>query len=191
MSTADILVPPLFQVVRTQDLPTTLRTSAVSLLAQCAKTNPLALLPYAADLSEAMVDLLQVETVSAAPRQERQQAPDGEREDKASNDEAAETTPSSPPVPETMDAQPTSKNSKFPPLRRAALHFLTLLIQACTERLYDSGANDALAFPARLVRRAKTTLGYVAATDADGTVRVMAREAQEGLEQLGEAMVGV
>lgn len=139
-----------------------------------------------------MVDLLQVETVPAPPRRERaapEQAPDGEREDKAFEDGAAPSPPAV--VPETMDAEPTSKNTKFPPLRRAALHFLTLLIQACTERLYDSGANDALAFPARLLRRAKTTLGYVAATDADGIVRVMAREAQEGLEQLGEAMVGV
>jgi len=190
----DILVPPLFRVVRTSDLPTTLRTSAISLLALCAKTNSLALLPYAADLAEAMVDLLQVETVPATQGQRRPprkdgQALDPEREDKGTDDERGGDTP--PPfTPDTMDAQPTSSNSKFPPLRRAALHFMTLLIQACTTRFYDSDAGDALAFPPRLVSRAKTTLGYVAATDEDAVVRVMAREALEGLDQLAQAIVG-
>ncbi|KAH9938290.1 uncharacterized protein B0H18DRAFT_1081018 [Fomitopsis serialis] len=113
----DILVPPLFRVARTSDLPTTLRTSAISLLALCAKTNSLALLPYAADLAEAMVDLLQVETVPATQGQRR------------TGDEKEGDTPP-PYTPDTMDAQPT----------RAALHFMTLLIQACATRLYDSDA---------------------------------------------------
>ncbi|KAH9844158.1 uncharacterized protein C8Q71DRAFT_731516 [Rhodofomes roseus] len=193
----DILVPPLFRVLRTSDLPTTLRTSAISLLAQCAKTNSLALLPYATDLAEAMIDLLQVETVPATPRKENrpredQQAHDREGEDKGTRDKD-EDRPPPPPTPDTMDAQPTSSNSKFPPLRRAALHFLTLLIQACTAQLYDSDAGGAPAFPTfptRLVRRAKTTLGYVAATDEDAVVRVMAREALEEIDQLAHAMVG-
>ncbi|TFY56567.1 hypothetical protein EVJ58_g7560 [Rhodofomes roseus] len=193
----DILVPPLFRVLRTSDLPTTLRTSAISLLAQCAKTNSLALLPYATDLAEAMIDLLQVETVPATPRKENrpredQQAHDREGEDKGTRDKD-EDGPPPPPTPDTMDAQPTSSNSKFPPLRRAALHFLTLLIQACTAQLYDLDAGGAPAFPTfptRLVRRAKTTLGYVAATDEDAVVRVMAREALEEMDQLAQAMVG-
>ncbi|KZT72491.1 hypothetical protein DAEQUDRAFT_722639 [Daedalea quercina L-15889] len=192
---AEILVPPLFSVVRTSDLPTTLRTSALSLLAQCAKTNSLALLPYAADLSEAMVDLLQVETVPAAqrrrPPRKGGEAPNSERQGSDTDDKQENAAPPPPSIPDTMDAQPTSRNSKFPPLRRAALHFLALLIQACAERLYDSDAAGALTFPTRLVRRAKTTLGYVAATDEDAVVRVMAREALEGLDQLAQATVGV
>ena len=86
-------------------------------------------------------------------------------------------------------------NSKFPPLRRAALHFLALLIQACTARAYEAGSaggSGALVlFPPALMTRMRTTLGYVAATDADDVVRVLAREAVEGLDQLTEAIVGL
>ncbi|OSX60155.1 hypothetical protein POSPLADRAFT_1066562 [Postia placenta MAD-698-R-SB12] len=177
---ASMLVPRLFGVMRAAHYPTTLRTSAVALLAQCVKTNELAILPYAADLSEAMVDLLQVETVPAAPAAK-----------KASVEEEDEIEWLEPPTPATMDAQPTSTNSKFPPLRRAALHFLSLLIQACTARLYESSDGTDMVFPPQLVRRTKTTLGYVAATDEDAVVRVMARETLEGLDQLAEAMMGI
>lgn len=127
-----------------------------------------------------MVDLLQVETVPAAPRVK-----------KAPVEEEDEIEKSEPPTPATMDAQPTSTNSKFPPLRRAALHFLSLLIQACTARLYESSDGTDMVFPPQLVRRAKTTLGYVAATDEDAVVRVMARETLEGLDRLAEAMMGM
>ncbi|KZT12600.1 uncharacterized protein LAESUDRAFT_638789 [Laetiporus sulphureus 93-53] len=195
----NILVPPLFRVVRTSHFPTTLRTSAISLLAQCAKTNSLALLPYAADLSEAMVDLLQVETVSAAERSKKNQE-EKPKADMPVSEEAKEQARApdkgdkieelEAPVPATMDAQPTSTNSRFPPLRRAALHFLSLLIQACISRVYEYGDGDQLAFPPHLVKRAKNTLGYVAATDDDAVVRVMAREALEGLDQLAEAALG-
>ena len=45
--------------------------------------------------------------------------------------------------------------------------------------------------PPGLMERTRTTLGYVAAADADNVVRVMAREAVEGLDQLVEAILGV
>lgn len=41
------------------------------------------------------------------------------------------------------------------------------------------------------MRRAKTTVGYVAATDGDGLVRVMAKEVSEGLDDLAEAILGL
>ena len=61
----DILVPPIFSIVRGVHFPTTLRTSAVSLLATAVDTYILALNMYAADLLTAMVDLIQVESVAA------------------------------------------------------------------------------------------------------------------------------
>lgn len=142
-----------------------------------------------------MVDILQIETVAAspAPKPSSNAAPNSstvqaetEEETEEENKEEPVTKP-----PVTMDSQPTSKNSKFPPLRRAALHFLALLIRANTTRLYNSGDARENVFPTHLVRRVKTTLGYVAATDEDAVVRVMAREALEGLDQMAEATLGI
>ncbi|KII94758.1 hypothetical protein PLICRDRAFT_33568 [Plicaturopsis crispa FD-325 SS-3] len=164
----DILVPPLFAVVRSSNVPTTLRTSALSLLAECVHTNALALLPYTTELFGAMIDLLQIETVPSArdaPKQNEEEAPP------------------------SMDSQPTSTNSKFPPLRRAALHFLTLLLRTCIAQAYETSAPPM--FSDGSADRAKTTLTYVAATDADDVVRVMAREAAEELEDLHRAMLGL
>ena len=188
---APLLVPALFQVVRTSQFPTVLRTSTISLLAQCVKTNALAVLPYIVELADGMVDLLQIESVSAAPRKASMR-PEGKSGAKAEPEEAAgeEQNDPSAALP-TMDSQPTSTNTKFPPLRRAALHFLSLLIHACTNRVYETGDAEGLMLPPSMMKRTKTTLGYVAATDADDVVRVMAREAAEGLDQLAEAFIGL
>ena len=166
-----------------------LRTSAISLLAQCAKTNALAVLPYMAGLADAMVDLLQIESVAATPHKSSPRS-EGVSEEKTAADleeREHEQKPSQP----TMDSQPTSTNTKFPPLRRAALHFLSLLIQAYINRAYEIGDAEELMLPPGLMERTRTTLGYVAAADADNVVRVMAREAVEGLDQLVEAILGV
>ncbi|KAJ7638786.1 hypothetical protein FB45DRAFT_739354 [Roridomyces roridus] len=138
---SDILVPPLLHIVRSSQVPTTLRTSALSLLAECENTCPLALAVYSAELSEAMIDLLQIESTSTVST-------------------------------ETEDSNPTSKDPKLPSFRRAAIHFLGILIRQTTN---ESG---------RLLNRIKITLSYVAATDADMVVRVMAREAVEELSEL-------
>ncbi|KAJ7744466.1 hypothetical protein DFH07DRAFT_963690 [Mycena maculata] len=152
----DILVPPLFHVVRSSQVPTTLRTSALSLLAECENTCPLALTPYATDLSEAMIDLLQIESTPNTPA-------------------------------ESEDSNPTSADSKLPSFRRAALHFLGLLIRETTREIYDSPHTE---FSGRLLKRIRTTLTYVSATDGDMVVRVMAREAVEALSELEEARMG-
>ena len=91
-----------------------------------------------------------------------------------------------------MDGHPTAADAKFPPFRRASLHFLGVLVRACTRRAYDSsssvgGMPPADAFPAR---RATTTLGYVAAADVDVVVRVMAREVADAVQALERALVG-
>ncbi|KAJ7095353.1 hypothetical protein B0H15DRAFT_775607 [Mycena belliarum] len=152
----DTLVPPLFHIVRSSQVPTTLRTSALSLLAECENTCPLALVPYGTDLSEAMIDLLQIESSGVALK-------------------------------DSEDSNPTSVDSKLPSFRRAALHFLGLLIRETTRQIYDSQHTE---FSSKLLNRIRTTLAYLAATDSDRVVRVMAREAVEGLLELEEARMG-
>ncbi|KAI0291027.1 hypothetical protein B0F90DRAFT_1781194 [Multifurca ochricompacta] len=139
---ADILVPPLFALVRGSHLPTTIRTSSLSLLATCADTNNLALIPYANDLANAMLDLLRSKAHHSVKSTD-------------------------------MDSQPTVADPRFPPFRRASLHFLGVLVRA---------------FPSR---RAMTTLGYVAATDSDSVVRIMAQEVGEAVRALKRALIGL
>ncbi|KAI0317004.1 hypothetical protein OF83DRAFT_1276666 [Amylostereum chailletii] len=198
---ADALVPPLFAVVRAAHLPTALRTSALALLGQCADATDLALVPYAADLADAMVHLLQIESVRAGPRPARVSGPgekgrggrdagkpEGEDGDEDGDEDGGRKAP--PPEEATMDSAPTAANAKFPPFRRAALHFLALLVRAYTRRAYADGPGLAALreFP---TGRVKNTLGYVAATDADAVVRVMALEVGEAVEGLERARLGL
>jgi len=170
------------------------------------ETNALALFPYAADLFGGMVDLLQLESVPATSpskaatkpsepdpdNQENGKGPKNAKvEDGCEGDKQDEITePPLQPPPSTMDSHPTVANSKFPPLRRAALHFLALLIRESTSSVYDTGPMR-ISIPGVYLTRARTTLGYVAVTDEDAAVRVMAREAREGLGQLSSAFVGL
>ena len=162
----DILMPPLFSIVRSSHIPTILRTSALSLLADCEKTCPVALLHYVSEWIEGMIDLLQVESRPSALS----------REQDDSNEE--------------MDLNPSSTVSKLPPLRRAAIHFLALVFREVTTQIYD----DIEAFPGvfrpGVMARARTTLSYIASTDEDAVVRLMAREAVELSDGVGKALVG-
>lgn len=129
-----------------------------------------------------MVDILQIETVTATSPPKKP-PPDRSRVE-------VEEEPA-PEAPAEIEFQPTSNNPKYPPLRRAALHFLALLIRANIVRLYNSGGSGNSVFPTHLVKRVKTTLGYVAATDEDAVVRVMANETLGSLDQMAEAMLGI
>lgn len=172
-----------------------------------AETNALALFPYAADLFGGMVDLLQLETVPAIsppPKKHTEpseQNPDDQESGRGSrkakvgdshepDEEDDEIGFNSQLPPPTMNSHPTSANSKFPPFRRAALHFLALFIRACISRVYDVGSMGML-IPDVYITRARTTLGYVAGTDEDAVVRVMARETREELGQLTSALLGL
>ncbi|KAJ3501037.1 hypothetical protein NLJ89_g9525 [Agrocybe chaxingu] len=171
----DMLVPPLFMVVRTSTAPTALRTSALSLLGDCVDTYALAMLPYVEDLCQALIDLLQVEGVSSRFTR---------TEDEMGSDESQ--------LPSSMDSDPISKNPKFPPLRRAALHFLSLLIRSATKCAHDEGdAVTSLEFSPSTLKRMNVTLNYISSTDEDNIVRVMARETKENLEQLQRAVLGI
>jgi hypothetical protein len=185
---ADSLIPPLFALVRGSYLPTTLRTSALSLLATIADTTDLALLPYAHDITHAMLDLLQIEGARASV-----QAQDPVSTTTDANSSPIEPSPQSP-IP-SMDNQPTAANPSFPSFRRASLHFLGILVRAYTRRAYGSSVSSlgwsgmsVDDFPAR---RAATTLAYIAATDADAVVRVMAGEVSDAVHTLEQALVGV
>jgi hypothetical protein len=153
----DILVPRLFAVVRSSDIPTTLRTSSLSLLSTCVNTFPLAMLPYVEDLSSAMIDLLQIESVPFAHDHKPSiKTPTNPRENDSEPLEDSEPSEEL----QTMDSNPTSKNPKFPPLRRAAIHFLSLLIQAATRQLYDQPGTDiSMIFPRILSRPIESHTG--------------------------------
>ncbi len=204
----DILVPPLFKLVRTQEIPTILRTSALSLLAECINTYSLAVLPYIEDLAGAMIDLLQIESTpiqqQSREAKDKQATPDTQHRDNENNEEkkAGESSPKGTKASEvteeetaksplTMDEAPTSNNSKFPPLRRAALHLLGLLIKEATRHVYESTSPGSVFLPQQLVSKATATLGYIASTDEDGVVRVMAREVREQLSDLQRAKLGL
>jgi len=150
----------------------------LSLLADCVNTYALAILPYVTDLAETMVDFLHIEAVPVTDGSSKTQyvaevVPPKEVDKKPS-----------------MDSQPTSTNPRFPPLRRAALHFLSLLVRSMTEYVYEKSPTG-MNIPVITLRRAKTVLAYVASTDEDNLVRIMAREAGEGLQQLQQALFGL
>ncbi|KAF9009097.1 hypothetical protein BDQ17DRAFT_1349522 [Cyathus striatus] len=170
----DIVVPPLFKVVRSPYLSTTLRTSSLSLLAECVKTFALAILPYFGDLFGAMIDLLQLESVP------RNSSP-------VSNKGGAEQDLI------TMDSHPTSTHSKFPPLRRAAIHFISLLLREIHVQVQDSYNTHPfqLPFTSETIMRLKVTLNYIASTDEDNIARVMAREARDQIQELQNALLGL
>ena len=147
------------------------------------------MLPYVEDLSTAMIDLLQIESVPFAhDHKPNIKTPINPRENDSEPFEDSELTEEL----QTMDSNPTSKNSRFPPLRRAAIHFLSLLIQTATRQLYDQPGTDiSVIFPRILLDRLKITLGYISSSDTDNVVRLMAREATEGLKQLQQAVLEI
>lgn len=170
----DLLVPPLFALVRNADVPTVIRMSSISLLADCVDTYFLSILPYVEDLCVGLVDLLQLESVSA----------------KTQKDRTTELDEVQPPL--TIDSDPTSRNTKLPPLRRAALHFLTLLIRALAKLIHDDrSVKTTTDFLRTTARKASHTLGYMSSTDEDDLVRIMAREAKESLDELQRAILGL
>jgi len=165
---ADVIVPKLISIFRSSYAPTVLRTSAISLLSQCVKTNAVSVLRYIDDLAAGMVDALQVEMVPTGQSPSK----DEQRKEK-----------------EALDSKPTAVDPKLPPLRRAALHFWTSLLHQLTRAIYNGAVVERL--PATLLKRAKVTLGYIASTDEDGIVRAMAQEANEAIDQLNRATLGI
>lgn len=160
---ADLLIPMLMRVFRTSHFPTPLRISALSLLAESARTYILVIFPYSNGLADAMVDLLQIEGVPSAGEEEG---------DKRLND------------------KPTGNDTKVASLRRSALHFISLMLRGAIEHAYDASMSLAIISPS-VAQRLGVTLRYVAATDSDQVAKVQAREAIELLDQMKEAQLGL
>lgn len=123
-----------------------------------------------------MIDFLQVEMVPTV------QSPPKDGDGGARKAEEHEGT-------EVLDSRPTTIDPKLPPLRRAVLHFWTSLLHQLTHATYDGTTVERL--PPTLLRRAKVTLGYIASTDEDGIVRMMAIEANEAIDQFDKATLGI
>ena len=140
------------------------------------KTSTVSVLGYINDLAGGMIDLFQVEMVSTVKSPPK----DGDGGTHKTGEHEGM---------EALDSKPTAVDPKLPPLRRAALHFWTSLLHQLTHATYDGTMTERL--PAALLRRAKVTLGYIASTDEDGIVRVMAREANEAIGQLNKATLGI
>ena len=89
-----------------------------------------------------------------------------------------------------MDEDPLRKDAKLSPLRRSAIHLLTALVKGLLDQVYESGVSDVHrdSFSAQ---RGLTTLRYIATTDADNTVRVLAAEAVDLLAQLRRAVLSI
>ncbi|KAI6047223.1 hypothetical protein EDC04DRAFT_2622339 [Pisolithus marmoratus] len=175
----DTVVPRLISVFRARQAPVVLRASAVSLLTQCIKTCSAAVAGYTNELSAAMIDLLQIEMV-VPPKTPT----DGNvKQTKESKEGSGIPGPDA-----EIDSTPTSIDPKLPSLRRSALHFLTLLMRTVTQATYEESAVELPSIS--FLRRAKATLGYISSADEDGITRVMAREADESINQLMKIILG-
>ncbi|GEM10871.1 hypothetical protein Rt10032_c12g4888 [Rhodotorula toruloides] len=163
----DDVVASLLLVLRTATLPIPLRASAITILATCVETAPVALLQYADVLAEACTTLLSVETVPLAPKS-RPSAPAphkvdnvaGKGKKKASPAVLIEEVDSSveesdmdepEPVPLGKDGRPrrpeelpdpTTTASKHPALRRSAAVFLGSLVRTATHQAAERRERD-------------------------------------------------
>ncbi|KAG1866653.1 hypothetical protein DFJ58DRAFT_714609 [Suillus subalutaceus] len=217
---ADTLLPPLLSLLREPRAPVILRTSAISLLSECINTCARVVERYTEEIAEGTLDLVLVEMTVATPIPRSKAKVNKKRmeTDTEVSTEQAEPEPAPTPrsqaerPPDPLDISPLSASSKVPALRRAALHFIALLVRVLTQEAYERGGSswsgvqirgiyggqtgtytsyEGGPLPREFMRRARTVLEYIAAVDEDTVVRVMAREAGEGLEGLEKALVGL
>ncbi|KAK4683728.1 hypothetical protein P7C73_g6500, partial [Tremellales sp. Uapishka_1] len=209
---ADQIIPVLSSTFPNTQLPTIIRTSALSVLSTCAETDYLSLLPWSADLVDAALDLMQIETIVSLPFRP---APPAEvpqpkhRKVVLVDDESDEVEPEPAELgPRIVDEDPVAKqDSKHPALRRAAVVFLGLLLASNiesrsgrrepleTDTFQMRTRPEALArpadtpFPTRLLRRAETVLTYVAQTDVDEVFRGQAGEVVALVQRLAQISI--
>ncbi|KAG2118781.1 uncharacterized protein F5147DRAFT_602591, partial [Suillus discolor] len=217
---ADTLLSPLLSLLREPRAPVILRTSAISLLSECINTCARVVERYTKETAEGMLDLVLVEMTVATPIPHPKAKVNEKimKTDVGISTEQAESesspTPRSQPErpPDPLDISPLSVSSKIPALRRAALHFLALLVRVLTQEAYERGGSSWSGVQIRgiydgqtraytsyeggplsqeFMRRACTVLEYIATVDEDTIVRVMAREVVEGLKGLEKAWVGL
>lgn len=216
---ADTLLPPLLSLLREPRAPVILRTSAISLLSECINTSARVVERCTEEIAEGMLDLVLVEMTVATPTRpiakvnEKRMEMDAEVSTEYAESEPAPTPRSQPErPPDPLDISPLSASSKVPALRRAALHFLALLMRVLIREAYERGGSSWSGVQIRgiyggqtgaytsygggplrqeFMKRARTVLEYITTVDEDTVVRVMAREVGEGLEGLEKALVGL
>jgi Required for nuclear transport of RNA pol II C-terminus 2 len=186
---AEVLVPPMLRIFRSRHVPAILRASSLSILALCADTSSIAIIPWSDEMAEAAVDLIQLESV---PFTSDPPNATGSLGGKASNDKPTTTATSRLAYEDSFPALATT--TKTPAFRRAALHFLALLIRTAVIRSYATDQGVPLQFESfnlALGARMATIVQYVHATDQDGVVRAQAGECVGLLGQLRRARLGL
>jgi len=142
-----------------------------------------------------MLDLLQLETVATVEKKKDEKptatamGQDGHHpQDAASSYAMSKHIVQAGDI--AMDSDPLQSDAKLSPLRRSAIHLLTVLVKVLLDQVHESGVSGVhgSVFSAE---RGLITLRYIATTDADNTVRVLAAEAADLLGQLRWAMLGV
>ncbi|GJJ07060.1 hypothetical protein Clacol_001259 [Clathrus columnatus] len=206
-SYVDILLPPLLVILRSGHLPTTLRVSSLSILAQCALTNVAALDSYAANLVDTCLEIIKLEHVPVEFSKEKGRSKDDIEIISDDDGKPQKERPSvRPRQPDVTDSDPTTSATKVPSLRRSALHFLAQLFRAYVQNQYDvlsrqpekpsinihitpllspASERDSI-FPQNLLRRANIVLSYVNAVDQDPVTKVMSNETLELVAQFQE-----
>jgi hypothetical protein len=162
-NTADDIVPPLLHMLRERSLPTSLRSSTLTILATAVEESPLALLPRSEDLAQTCIDVLRIESRPLKPR--ARQAPASSSPEVSDEEEGPAPQRRRRPE-ETPD--PTGTDSKHPSLRRAALLFLAMLLRTAR------GTRGMLSSQTRA--SAKVVIAYLAQTDEDALVRHQSSE---------------
>ena len=190
----------MLRIFRSRHVPAMLRASSLSILALCADTSSIAILPWSDELAEAVVDVVQIESVpftSDRPSTTRPQPKDA-ADDKPATTNTAVTTATSSGLAYEDSFPALATTAKTPIFRRAALHFLVLLLRAAILRVYNNNSASAdgvrpirfESFSPALGERMATVVQYVHATDQDGVVRAQAGECVELVEQLRAARLG-
>lgn len=140
------------------------------------------MLPYTDDLSQAMIDLLQVET-DVATEVIKKKGSEGEAMERDETDGDHDQAAAPP-----GDNDHLTANPRYPPLKRAALHLLGRLVRSTIREVDDD--NPVIPFSTDFLRRARITLGYVASTDKDNVTRVMAREVRDDIASFELSLLG-
>ncbi|KAF8709365.1 Required for nuclear transport of RNA pol II C-terminus 1, partial [Rhizoctonia solani] len=170
----DMLVPSLFRVIRAHNLPTILRSSALSILSQCVETSPVSVTGWTEDILSGMLDILQLESVQAVPLSRKA------REEARQKEETKFDL--------SVDSNPQEVDSKLPPLRRSALVCFALVVRSMVEGMYEDTRPAQLG---NLRSKAITVLEYVRLTDSDSVTRTQAAETLSLVKQLGRAELGL
>ncbi|KAG8819060.1 hypothetical protein FRC18_012206 [Serendipita sp. 400] len=98
----DLLLPSIFATIRNKDVPTTLRTSSISIASRAVETAPLIMSRFTGELSSAMLDILELEHAVAVEPIRRQPPPPNPPPRRPSSGETETEATMRKPEPESM-----------------------------------------------------------------------------------------